>query len=213
MRRLVGPIVLAVLALISLLFLQHRSPETTSPTGATGTTPPAPAEARRGSPPAADAVTGSTSAPETPPTHPSVATGPLAPVAPGDEDSGAVLPPSAAATPRTAAQAALWSTATTKAVTFMTAFARPRTPGATQTWWLEVKPFLSAQAAADYAGTDPTAVPFNTVTGPAVVVPVDAPDSLVIAVRVPTDAGPYLVEIETTDTGQRVSRATPSDQP
>ena len=65
---------------------------------------------------------------------------------------------------------------------------------------------------ADYAGTDPANVPFTSTTGPGVIVPVDAPDSLVTAVLVPTDAGPYLVEIRSTPDGLRVARATPQDR-
>ena len=117
------------------------------------------------------------------------------------------MPPATTPSPAGTAQAAQWAIATDLAGRFLKAFARPTAGTTNDAWWATVQPYLTSQAAADYAGTDPANVPFTSVTGVGVVVPVDAPDSLVTMVQVPTDAGPYLVEIRFTPEGLKVSRA------
>jgi hypothetical protein len=79
-------------------------------------------------------------------------------------------------------------------------------------WWAGVKSFLSPQAAADYEGVDPTAVPYTKIIGPAVVVPLEGPTDLITAVQIPTDAGIYMVYLETTETGLWVTRLQPPQQ-
>ena len=200
MRKILGPILLAALALVSLLFLQHqtRSDTGAAPSPSSSVTSTTPAPTSRSSLPSS-----STSAP-----RPSTTSAPL-PAGSDGEVEGTPVPPSATATPAGTAQAAQWATATDLAGRFLKAFARPAAGTTTDDWWATVQPYLSSQAAADYAGTDPANVPFTSVTGAGVVVPVDAPDSLVTMVQVPTDAGPYLVEIRSTPEGLTVIRATP----
>lgn len=60
-----------------------------------------------------------------------------------------------------------------------------------------------------YEGTDPQNVPFSKVTGPATIVPSDAPSELLAISRIPTDAGWYRVEMTTTGDGIRITRASP----
>lgn len=91
----------------------------------------------------------------------------------------------------------------------MTAFARPTGAVDDAAWWAKVSAFMTAQAAADYEGIDPAQVPFTRLTGPAVVVPTDAPADLLTAVRVPTDVGDYVVELTTTEAGLQISRVVP----
>lgn len=79
--------------------------------------------------------------------------------------------------------------ATGIAETAMRAFARPREPEAS--WWADFRAFLTPQAVADYAGTDPANVPARRVTGPGRVIPTDS--DVLTRIQVPTDAGSYLV--------------------
>lgn len=200
MRKILGPILLAVLALSSLLYMQHQknpaASEATAPAVSTTAPPAAPPPQTR--PPA---TTSSTSTPDS---------SPLPPIAPRPADGeGTSIAPTAAATPAGTAQATQWTAAAELAVTFLKAYARPAPTTPASSWWAGVKPLMTSQAAADYEGTDPVNVPFTTVTGPPVVVPLEAPDTLATAVQVPTDAGPYLVEIRTTPDGLRVARAAP----
>ena len=120
------------------------------------------------------------------------------------------MTPTAQLTGGTGEQSTVRAGAAAKAVAFMQAFARPAVDVSATAWWANVRSHLSVSAAADYEGTDPANVPFTTVTGPPVTVPVEAPEELVVAVRVPTDGGDYLVEVATTPTGQWVTRATPT---
>lgn len=202
MRKILGPVLLVILALISLLLLQQQKgsePTATPPPSSTtsATRPPTP----RVSPPPSS--TSSTSSPRV-----STPTLPPSPGADG-EGEGSPVPATATPTPAGTAQAAHWASATALAGRFLKAFARPAVGTSPAAWWSSVQPYLTTQAVADYAGTDPANVPFTATTGPGVIVPVDAPDSLVTAVLVPTDAGPYLVEIRSTPDGLRVARATP----
>lgn len=90
----------------------------------------------------------------------------------------------------------------------MAAFARPERGTSQERWWAQVERRLADVAQDAYAGTDPQSVPFTEVTGEAVIVPTDAPSGLLVMARVPTDDGPYLVEMVTAPEGIRVSRAT-----
>lgn len=208
MRRVLGPLLLAAVALAALLFLQHRGggadqartggiPEQTSTTSSPATRD-APLPIRP-----------TTSPSPSPTSTTTVAVTAGSDLPDPDPDGGTPLPPSSTATARNAAQATQWAAAVAQATDFMAAFARPAPTVDAVTWWQHVTPFLTDQATSDYAGTDPANVPFTHVTGPGAVLPVDAPDSLLIAVRIPTDAGAYLVEIQSTEYGPRVARATP----
>jgi len=206
-RRYIGSLVLAALSLISLWFLLHRGEDrgshTAQPSAAVASVTSSPAQSLASltpPPPPPSTLPPSTSTSGTSST--------LSPVEPV-EPEGTPVNPAAPATPASPAQAAQWSHAVARATSFMRAFARPPSSVDAATWWAGVKPYFSEQAAQDYADTDPSNVPFTTVTGPAAVVPTGAPDFLVIAVRVPTNVGDYLVELRTTDTGQWVTRATP----
>ena len=124
------------------------------------------------------------------------------------EVEGAVVDPAAVAVPRDDAQRARLARYEQAAVDFLTAFARPRSDVSREQWWASVRPHLSDGAAAAYEGTDPAAVPFTAVTGPAVILPTDGPTHLLMLARVPTDAGYYRVEMTTNPTGIRISRIT-----
>lgn len=199
MRKILGPAILAALALVSLLFLQHqKSPHPATPAATTTTTTSVP------SPPV-------TATAATPPVSPTPTTSSTAPTDAGGngEVEGTPVPSTATPAPANSAQATQWADATKLAVAFMKAFARPSSSSTSAaTWWAKVKPYLTPQAAADYDGTDPANVPFTAVTGAGVIVVLDAADSEVTAVRVPTNAGPYLVEILSGPDGSRVTRAT-----
>jgi hypothetical protein len=86
-------------------------------------------------------------------------------------------------------------TSTTAAVTvagkLMTAFARP-TVDAT-TWINGLYPYLTQAAGSAYAGTDPTKVPVNSVTGAGSVV--DGATQYALLVKVPTNIGDYIVSL------------------
>lgn len=92
---------------------------------------------------------------------------------------------------------------------FMQVFARPGA-GEQASWWARVKPLLTSQAALDYEGTDPAAVPVTRVTGQPMLVPMpaDSPTDLVAMVAVPTDVGVYTVHVRTVAPYQ-VTRITP----
>ena len=89
----------------------------------------------------------------------------------------------------------------------MTVFARPATSVSADQWWGSVRPHLTEAAANDYSDTDPQQVPFAQVTGAASVIPTDAPSSVLVAIRVPTNVGDYRVELQTDADGIRVARA------
>lgn len=197
MRKILGPAILAALALVSLLFLQHQKspPPPTPPATTTASVPSPPVTATAAAPPVSPTPTTSS-------TVPTDAGG-------NGEVEGTPVPSTATPAPPNSAQATQWADATTLAVAFMKAFARPSSSSTSAaTWWAKVEPYLTPQAAADYDGTDPANVPFTAVTGAGVIVVLDAADSEVTAVRVPTNAGPYLVEILSGPDGSRVTRAT-----
>ncbi len=200
MRKILGPLLLAVLALISLLLLQHQKDRDPSAAPAT----PNPTAVSR--PPAAARPSPSLASPS--PERGS-SSGPAPSLGSPGEVDGDPVPATASVTPASPDQGTQWAAATELASRFLKAFARPAPGTPAAAWWSTVQPYLTTQAAADYAGTDPANVPFTTVTGPGVIVPVDAHDSVITAVMVPTDAGTYLVEIRSTPDGPRVARATP----
>lgn len=200
MRRLLGPVILAVLVAVSLWLMQSRGPEQapTTPSPPSSTSPRTrPAAALPVPPPPVSSPSRSTTPAPTSASEPSP-----------EDGAGTPVPSTAPATARTPAQAALFARYKKAAVKFMTAFARP--PASTSNrWWATVRPLLSDEAAEAYSGTDPQLVPFTRVTGPPAVIPTDAPASLLTAVRIPTDAGLYLVELQTGPDGMRVTRAIP----
>lgn len=113
-------------------------------------------------------------------------------------------PTSAAAASAQAAQDAVW---VQRATTFLEAFARPPAGGSSGQWWQRVRPLMSAQAAQDYAATDPARVRFTTVTGAGAVVEPDAgaDDEGSVQVGVPTDDGWYLVSFDRAGAVTRVA--------
>lgn len=226
LRRLAGPLLLILLAGGSLLAAQHRGSAAGPPsppaaaairlpagTAAAAPVPPTGPTTRPTGGPSSGAAAGPAATPAATPSGTTQGNGPAGvPDGAGDpEPAGAPVPPGAAAAPRDTRQAARFARAAATATGFMTAFARPPNRVNAAGWWAGVKRYLAARAVADYAGTDPGLVPFTRLTGPARVVPTDAPADLLIAVRVPTDAGVYRVELETGRAGMRVARAVPPD--
>lgn len=198
MRRYLGSLVLAVVALVALWFLQHREDTPATPAQPTSTAPTAAPPAAATPTPAAATPTwyASSTAPPAPPVNPV-------------EPEGEPVDPTAAATPRAELQSKQFSGYAKAAESFMADFARPATTVSEQQWWAEVAPHLSVQAVTAYEGTDPQNVPFSKVTGPATIVPSDAPSELLAISRIPTDAGWYRVEMTTTGDGIRITRASP----
>lgn len=193
MRKLIAPAILAALAALALFHMQGRHQEPARPVPPT-TAPASSAPRASDSPvapaPAASAVPGADS--------PSTSI-----------SAGSSRPGTATARPHPDRGAARSKAARAVAAAFMRAFARPA-PGVSQaSWWAAVAPFLSAQAARDYSGTDPAEVPFTRLTGRPVELPTDAPTDLLRAVKVPTDAGDYLVELQTSEAGLQVTRVVP----
>ena len=91
------------------------------------------------------------------------------------------------------------------------AFARPPEPIDPARWWQRLSPLLAARARQDYTGTDPAAVAFTALTGPGVVVATDAPRDLLGVVVVPTDAGPWRIELERDGAGWHATRISAQD--
>lgn len=198
MRRYLGSLVLAGVALVALWFLQHREDTPATPAQPTSTAPTAAPPAAATPTPAAATPTwyASSTAPPAPPVNPV-------------EPEGEPVDPTAAATPRAELQSKQFSGYAKAAESFMADFARPATTVSEQQWWAKVVPHLSEQAVTAYEGTDPQNVPFSKVTGPATIVPSDAPSELLAISRIPTDAGWYRVEMTTTGDGIRITRASP----
>jgi hypothetical protein len=88
----------------------------------------------------------------------------------------------------------------------MRLYARPETPAAA--WLSDLYPMLSARAQTALATVNPTSIPATTVTGPATASPDDW--GTFGTVRVPTDAGIYLVIVVRMDDASpwRVDRFT-----
>lgn len=81
--------------------------------------------------------------------------------------------------------------AVTVAEKLMTAFARP---GVDETTWINgLYPYLTQEAGAAYAGTNPAKVPVTEVTGVGSVV--DGATEYALLVSVPTNIGPYVVSL------------------
>ncbi|WP_347350357.1 hypothetical protein [Intrasporangium sp.] len=198
-RRGAWLIVLALLAAGAAMLWPH--PDHTSPTppaahaGASSTAPnPAATAPRPGD--------GSVTPPAAPSLSPSVSTpgsaldparrAPGAPMDAGPADPAEPLaPPTIAARPgSTAARAAV-----ERATRFVRAYARPTQATPAAAWWAAVTPHLSPQAVEDYRGTDPATVPWDRVTGPGRLVPLGNGTEAVLAVAVPTDAGPVTVHL------------------
>lgn len=85
--------------------------------------------------------------------------------------------------------------AVTIAERFATAYAAPTSGVTSAHWWPAVAALLSEQAAADYAGVDPTRVPWTRRTGPGRLVRLGDGSTPVVAVQVPTDAGAITVHL------------------
>jgi len=202
MRRYLGSIVLAAVVLVALWFLQQRddAPPAPSQPSATSSAPAGAAPVPVTPTPAAATPTLATSTSTSTPQAPAVN-----PV----EPEGDPVDPTAPATARDEDQAKQFTAYAKAAETFMADFARPATTVTEQQWWTKVSGHLSEQAVTAYEGTDPQNVPFTAVTGPATIVPSDAPSQLLAIARVPTDAGWYRVEMTTTADGIRITRASP----
>lgn len=201
MRRYLGSLVLAAVVLVALWFLQQRdaAPPSPSQPSATSSAPTVAVPAPVTPSPAAATPTGTTSTSTSSPQAPAVN-----PV----EPEGDLVDPTAPATARDEDQAKQFTAYAKAAEAFMADFARPATV-TEQQWWAKVALHLSEQAVTAYEGTDPQNVPFTTVTGPATIVPSDAPSQLLAIARVPTDSGWYRVEMTTTGDGIRITRASP----
>jgi hypothetical protein len=117
---------------------------------------------------------------------------------PGD-DSTAQSQPTHTLT--SAASAAASKTAST----VMGLYARP-TVGA-QAWLNGLDPYLTQDAAAAFAGTDPSTIPARQVTGSALVLPASTAEGAPVAV--PTDAGTYQLLLLRNGPGWLVDQITP----
>ena len=202
MRRYLGSLVLAAVVLVALWFLQQRddTPPAPSQPSATSSAPTVAAPAPVTPTPAAATPTGTTSTSTSTPQAPAVN-----PV----EPEGDPVNPTAPATARVEDHAKQFTAYAKAAEAFMVDFARAAATVTEQQWWTKVSGHLSEQAVTAYEGTDPQNVPFTTVTGPATIVPSDAPSQLLAIARVPTDSGWYRVEMTTTADGIRITRASP----
>lgn len=90
----------------------------------------------------------------------------------------------------------------------MADFARPQAE-ATQ-WANDFARWLTPQATADYSTVDPANIPVSRVTGPATMA-VDESNGYGVTVTLPTDIGPYAVQLLRTskDSTWKVNRITP----
>jgi hypothetical protein len=90
----------------------------------------------------------------------------------------------------------------------MADYARPGTE-ATQ-WANDFARWLTPQATADYSTVDPATIPVTRVTGPATLA-VDESNGYGVTVTVPTDIGPYTLQLLRTsqDSIWKVNRLTP----
>lgn len=128
------------------------------------------------------------------------------------EHDGSADPQDAPLPPRDEDQAAEFEEYEQVAVAFLEAYARPEPSVSEEQWWAGVQVLLAEPAQADYAGVDPQEVPFTAVTGEPQMVPVEAPAHVLRLVRVPTDAGDYLVSLQTDEDGITVTRITPEGE-
>ena len=89
------------------------------------------------------------------------------------------------------------------------AVAHPRV--ARDQWWPNLIPWLSADALFAYQGTDPDAVGYRRVTGPARMTSRPGPDLAVVTI--PTDTGPWTVSLRNDHpAGVKVTAAHPTRQ-
>lgn len=206
---------LGVLVVSTVWSIWHPGAPTTSPT----TPPSAVTSSSTGSTPSSS--TSSLTSPQPGPVRPTP-TSTATSAAPTDtseagegqlgddsEADGQPVAPDATAVPRDQLQARRFARYVTAAEAFARAFARPPASTSPAQRWAGVRPQLTSAAAEEFEGTDPQEVPFGRVTGPGAVVPTDAPTDLLTVVRVPTDAGVYLVEMQTDETGIHISALTP----
>lgn len=92
----------------------------------------------------------------------------------------------------------------------MADYARPGTDAAL--WANDFARWLTPQATADYSTVDPANIPVTRVTGPATLA-VDEANGYGVTVTVPTDIGPYALQLLRTskDSTWKVNRLTPPD--
>ena len=122
-----------------------------------------------------------------------------------DEDTGETIEPQ---------EVPQWDEASRSSVidaadTALRAFARPGLDH--ETWWAELQPLLTQQAAEDYAYVDPANIPASEVTGAGELV--DETSAYVGVVEAPTDVGPYTVILNRKSGADEwmVSRITPPE--
>lgn len=130
----------------------------------------------------------------------------------GGEVTGEPIETDAPATARDETQSRDFDRYIVAAEAFIEAYARPSEGTSSEQWWSEVEPLLTPSAREDYSWVDPAVVPFTQITAESVVVPTDAPDRVLRVVRVFTDAGPYLVSMQTDETGIKVIRISPEGE-
>jgi len=122
-----------------------------------------------------------------------------------DEDTGETITPQAVPEWDEASR----SSVVDAAAVALRAFARPGLDS--ETWWAELQPLLTQQAAEDYAYVDPANIPVRKVTGAGKLV--DKSSAYVGTVEVPTDVGAYTVILtrKSADAEWKVSRITPPE--
>lgn len=94
------------------------------------------------------------------------------------------------------------------AETFLRAFARPSPTADVRLWWAHVGSLMTPHARLDYEGIDPARIPYTQLTGPGLIQPQphEADSHLQTTVRIPTDAGDYLVVLQHPPAGWLVTR-------
>ncbi|MBW9207953.1 hypothetical protein KV097_18600 [Mumia sp. zg.B17] len=120
-----------------------------------------------------------------------------------DEDTGESVEPRPVPEWDDASRAAVVKAAETA----LRAFARPTLDH--QTWWTQLEPLLTPQAAADYSYVDPANIPALKVTGPGLIV-LDT-SAYVATVEIPTSVARYQLILTRKDAGAPwlTSRITP----
>ena len=83
------------------------------------------------------------------------------------------------------------------AARFAAAFARPSGRADYRAWWRSVASMMTDSAANDFMGTDPSEVPYTKVTGPITLLGGGDQEAYWLQrVRVPTDAGVYVLQVQ-----------------
>ena len=196
-----------LLAIIGVLLLRVPAPSTpataspSSPRPVAGSSSPSTSRAATMATSTASSTTSATTATSTSPTS-TTEQDELEPI--GD-------PAPTGGIPATPASTFEQRQAIAAAEAFMGAFARPLADVDRDAWWAAVSPLMTPQGRLDYAGVDPTRVPFTRLTGPGLIQPQpqEADSHLQTLVRIPTDAGDYLIALEHRQQGWLVARATP----